>query len=200
MKLHYLISLLLLLTACNKDEETNVDLQSLLTASEIEDLSFLREEEKLAKDVYLYAYSKYGLQIFNNISRSEQTHMDRVLGLLNQYQIKDSASSEQGYFNNVELASIYVSLTNRVDQSLEEALKVGATIEDLDINDLNHFLENTTREDLITVYQNLNCGSQNHIRAFTNQLNSLGNSYEAQYISEEELQDILSQQSGGCGI
>lgn len=200
MKLHYLISLLLLLTACNKDEETNVDLQSLLTASEIEDLSFLREEEKLAKDVYLYAYSKYGLQIFNNISRSEQTHMNRVLGLLNQYQIEDSASSEQGVFNNVELASIYVSLTNRVDQSLEEALKVGATIEDLDINDLNHFLENTTREDLITVYQNLNCGSQNHIRAFTNQLNSLGNSYEAQYISEEELQDILSQQSGGCGI
>ena len=46
-----------------------------LTDEEIEDLRFLREEEKLAHDVYLYAYEKHNIMIFQNISNSEQTHM-----------------------------------------------------------------------------------------------------------------------------
>ena len=170
-----------------------------LTKEEIKDLNYLREEEKLARDVYLYAYEKYQMRIFSNISQSEQTHMNRVLDLLTEYGFSDPASSQQGVFTNPELQSLYNSLTAQVDISLVEALKVGATIEDLDIKDIDDFIANTTKPDLLNVYNNLVCGSKNHMRAFNRQLKNKEVIYEPQYISKEELNLILSGSNGGCG-
>lgn len=170
-----------------------------LSQAEINDLKFLREEEKLARDVYLYSYDKYQLMIFDNISQSEQRHMNSVLNLMNKYGIPDSASTETGVFNNPDLQKLYNSLTKQADISSVEALKAGATIEDLDINDIDNFTANTTKPDLLNVYGNLNCGSKNHIRAFTSQLEINDTTYVPQYISLEEYNVILNSPSGGCG-
>jgi len=170
-----------------------------LSQAEINDLKFLREEEKLARDVYLYSYDKYQLMIFDNISQSEQRHMNSVLNLLNKYGIPDSASTEIGVFNNPDLQKLYTSLTKQADISSVEALKAGATIEDLDINDIDNFTANTTKPDLLNVYGNLNCGSKNHIRAFTRWLENEEVTYTPQYLSIEEYNVILSSSNGGCG-
>jgi len=170
-----------------------------LSQAEINDLKFLREEEKLARDVYLYAYDKYHLKIFNNISQSEQRHMNSVLNLLSKYGIPDSASTEKGVFNNPDLQKLYNSLTKQADISSVEALKAGATIEDLDINDIDDFTANTTKPDLLNVYGILNCGSKNHIRAFTRWLENEDVTYIPQYLSIEEYNVILSSSNGGCG-
>jgi len=170
-----------------------------LSQAEINDLKFLREEEKLAHDVYLYSYDKYQLKIFDNISQSEQRHMNSVLNLLNKYGISDSASTEIGVFNNPDLQKLYNTLTKQVDISSVEALKAGATIEDLDINDIDNFTANTTKPDLLNVYGNLNCGSKNHIRAFTRWLENEEVTYTPQYLSIEEYNVILSSSNGGCG-
>lgn len=170
-----------------------------LTQNEINDLKFLREEEKLARDVYLYSYDKYKVRIFDNISQSEQTHMDRVLYLLNKYGISDPASTKKGVFVNQELQMLYNDLTAQSDISLVQALKVGATIEDLDIKDIDHFTANTTKTDLLNVYGNLVCGSKNHIRAYTRQLDNNEVVYVPQYISLEEYKIILSSSNRGCG-
>nr|WP_315147295.1 DUF2202 domain-containing protein [uncultured Flavobacterium sp.] len=170
-----------------------------LSQAEINDLKFLREEEKLARDVYLYSYDKYQLMIFNNISQSEQRHMNSVLNLMNEYGIPDSASTEIGVFNNPDLQKLYNTLTKQADISSVEALKAGATIEDLDINDIDDFTTNTTKPDLLSVYENLNCGSKNHIRAFTRWLENEEVTYTPQYLSIEEYNVILSSSNGGCG-
>lgn len=170
-----------------------------LSQVEINDLKFLREEEKLARDVYLYSYDKYQLMIFDNISQSEQTHMNRVLNLMNNYGITDSASTEMGVFNNPDLQKLYNNLTKQADISSVEALKVGATIEDLDINDIDDFTANTSKPDLLNVYENLNCGSKNHMRAFTRWLENNEVTYNPQYIAIEEYNVILSSSNGGCG-
>ena len=170
-----------------------------LSQAEINDLKFLREEEKLARDVYLYSYDKYQLMIFDNISQSEQRHMNSALNLLNKYGIPDSASTENGVFNNPALQKLYNSLTKQANISSVEALKAGATIEDLDINDIDNFRANTTKPDLLNVYGNLNCGSKNHIRAFTSQLEINDVTYVPHYISVEEYAIILSSSNGGCG-
>ena len=170
-----------------------------LSQAEINDLKFLREEEKLARDVYLYSYDKYQLMIFDNISQSEQRHMNSVLNLLNKYGIPDSASTEIGVFNNPNLQKLYNSLTKQADISSVEALKAGATIEDLDINDIDNFTANTTKPDLLNVYGNLNCGSKNHIRAFTRWLENEEVTYTPQFISMDEYNVILSSSNGGCG-
>ncbi len=63
----------------------------ILTAAEEEGLLFMREEEKLARDVYLVLFDKWGLRVFENIAESEQRHMDAVLYLLGKYGLDDPA-------------------------------------------------------------------------------------------------------------
>jgi hypothetical protein len=90
-------------------------------------------------------------------------------------------------------------LTTQSTISLVEALKVGATIEDLDINDIDVFIGNTTKSDLLNVYDNLTCGSKNHIRSYTSQLTSNNVTYEPQFISIQYYTTILNESNGGCG-
>ena len=150
------------LTACNKNEVIVP-----LNDQEKSDLIYLREEEKLAKDVYIFSYNKYGQSIFNNISSSEQSHMSSILNLINKYGLTDPvANNAYGVFSNSELQALYNELTAKSDASLNMALEVGANIEDLDINDIKTFKSHTTNADLINVYDKLSCGSKNHMRSY----------------------------------
>jgi hypothetical protein len=186
----------IMLSNCSSDNGNSVLVP--LSEAEISDLKFLREEEKLARDVYLFSYNKYQISIFNSISQSEQKHMTSVLSLLNKYGISDPASAEIGVFVNQDLQTLYNSLTAQSDISSVEALKVGATIEDLDINDIDNFIVNTTKSDLLSVYDNLTCGSKNHIRNYTSQLVINGVVYVPQFISVEFYNIILSQSNTSC--
>jgi hypothetical protein len=181
---------------CSSDNSSAVLVP--LSQAEISDLKFLREEEKLARDVYLFSYNKYQISIFNTISQSEQKHMNSILNLLNKYGIPDPASIEIGVFVNQDLQTLYNNLTIQSDISSLEATKVGATIEDLDINDIDDFIRNTTKSDLLSVYDNLTCGSKNHIRNYTSQLVINGVVYVPQFISVEYYNLILSQSNTGC--
>ena len=49
-----------------------------LTDQEKEDLLFIREDEKLARDIYNIMFAKWGTPIFDRIAISEQRHMDAV--------------------------------------------------------------------------------------------------------------------------
>lgn len=86
---------------------------------------------------------------------------------------------------------MYVSLVEKGQTSLLDALVVGATVEDLDIKDLNNLLKETTNQDIILVYGNLVKGSRNHMRSFNKQITLNGGSYDAQYISQAEADEIL---------
>jgi hypothetical protein len=125
--------------------------------------------------------------------------MNSVLSLLNKYGIPDPSSVQMGIFVNQDLQVLYNNLISQSNISLIEALKVGATIEDLDINDIDDFIINTSKSDLLTVYNNLTCGSKNHIRSFTTELSNNEVSYEPQFISLEEYNSIINTPSGGCG-
>ena len=179
--------------SCKKDSNTN---KLTLSAQEISDLTFLREEEKLAHDVYVYSYQKYNQAIFDNISNSELTHTNSVLSLLNKYGITDPVeNNEVGVFSDSSLQLLYNELTAKSDSSITKALEVGATIEDLDIHDINTFLSHTSNNDLLKVYNNLNCGSRNHLRAFVSQLGS----YTPSFLSQTEYNEILNASHEQCG-
>lgn len=47
-----------------------------LDQQEKDAILYMREEEKLARDVYEFLYAKWNVNTFGNIRRSEQTHMD----------------------------------------------------------------------------------------------------------------------------
>jgi len=59
--------------------------ESQLSESEMQGLILMREEEKLARDVYTTLGEKWDLNIFINIAGSEQTHTDAVKYLLDRY-------------------------------------------------------------------------------------------------------------------
>lgn len=170
-----------------------------INATEINLLKHMREEEKLARDVYINLYNLYGLNVFNNISKSEQMHMDNVLCLLEYYDIDDPASEIQGVYENATLQNLYDTLIIQGSISLTEALKVGATIEDVDIYDLMEFTEETTNSAIISIYDNLTCGSRNHMRAFIKQLSSNGITYTPQFITNDLYNSIISGEHEACG-
>jgi len=164
-----------------------------LSSNEAAELTYLREEEKLARDVYLALYSKWGASIFWNISLSEDRHTNALKLLLDRYGLPDPAENkEAGVFEDPALKELYSYLVAQGETSLSAALRVGATIEDLDYRDLDKALSATDNDDLIIVYRNLQNGTQNHMRAFVGQLEALGESYVAQYMDDVTLEEILS--------
>lgn len=141
-----------------------------LSATEKESLLYMREEEKLARDVYNAFYTRYGLRVFSNITTSEQAHMDAVLTLLNRYGLADPAAAAPGVFNNDDLQALYDDLIDQGNASLTAALQAAALIEETDIADLQDGLGLINHADLRAVYNNLLRASQNHLRAFSRQL------------------------------
>ena len=165
-----------------------------LSEEEINSLVFMREEEKLAHDVYVAMYDLWGLPLFQNIAKSEQTHMDAIKGLLDTYNIPDPAdNSLTGVFQDSDLQSLYDELVDLGAKSLSDALKVGAAIEEIDILDLQESLEFVNNNAVRQVYENLLKGSENHLRAFTNTLEKeTGEVYTPQYLSEDAYDEIVS--------
>jgi hypothetical protein len=166
-------------------------------------LQYMREEEKLAHDVYTALFARWGLPTFQNIAGSEQTHTDAVATLLARYAVVDPAAGlPAGQFANPELQQLYDQLVDEGSQSLAAALRVGAKIEEIDIADLQERLAQTDKADIQNVYQNLLRGSGNHLRAFVSTLQrQTGETYSAQYLPASEYDQLLGSgsQAGGSG-
>ena len=162
-----------------------------LSATEAADLTFQREEEKLARDVYLTLYDQWGAQVFTNISGSEQKHTDTMLKMLVKYNLPDPALPAIGAFTNSALQAKYDELIAKGLKSFVEGLYVGAYIEELDMIDLQHAIDNTKRVDLRTAYQNLLEGSKSHLRAFVSNLAAQGITYTPVLLSRELYDAII---------
>jgi hypothetical protein len=208
------VSLSLLFGACNDGlEEINVsdaqqdvnqlnDLsQVAISDAENNALVFMREEEKLARDVYTYLFDKWNVKVFSNISGSEQTHMNAILALMDNFQIDDPVGANQiGVFENTNLQQLHDDLIALGQADLVGAYKVGAAIEEIDILDLQKELdESIENENIRLVFENLMKGSRNHLRSFVSNLKRIGVDYAPQYMSQEAYDAIInfSSERGG---
>lgn len=160
-------------------------------AAEIAGMVRMREEELLARDVYVTLGDRWGTKVFSNISSAEQTHTDAVKALLERYAIADPAADHiSGTFVDPELQSLYTSLVSDGGRSLVDALTVGATVEEVDLADLA--ARATDTPDIAWVYSNLERGSRNHLRAFVKQLGRNGADYTPSHIEQSEFDSIIS--------
>jgi hypothetical protein len=165
-----------------------------LTQAEIDALTTMREEELLAHDVYIQLYALYKMPIFNNISQSETQHTLAIKTLLLKYDLPDPAIDHvAGVFVNTDLQALYTALVAQGSGSLNAGLTVGATIEDLDINDLhNHIAIDIDNQDIFFVFGNLEKGSRNHLRSFYTLLKKRVITYVPQFISPEYFNQIVT--------
>lgn len=182
-------------------------------------LTFMREEEKLARDVYLTFADMYpDQQVFNQIAtQSEQTHTDTIRDKLENYNLPDPNPGANNLPDSVGLfygeewgwyfAEKFAQLVSIGSKSELDALYVGAFIEELDMHDIAICptvmfeagypspcgLNYTDQNDIRNSYTNLISGSENHLRAFVGQIEAVigvGN-YQAQYLSQKEVDTIL---------
>ncbi len=168
-----------------------------LTDAEVEGILFMREEEKLARDVYLGLGDLWDLRIFQNIAAAEQRHMDEMLGLIDTYGLDDPETmGTVGVFENDDLQTLYNGLMVMGAESVEAALEVGATVEEVDIADLNDYLVKPTVVDIGMVYENLLRGSRNHLRAFVSQLEAGGIDREATVLDPAQYESIVNAETG----
>jgi len=147
-------------------------------------------------------FDQWGHPVFNNISGSEQRHMDSMQSKIDTYGLVAPVTDDTvGVFQNQELGTLYLELIDRGNASLQEAFHVGAYIEELDIADLEEAIDASTHADVTQAYENLERGSRNHLRAFVGQIENLGIVYEAQLMPQEEVDEIVNSatERGGKG-
>lgn len=135
----------------------------------VETLTYMREEERLARDLYAAIAELYdGARPFSRITNSEDHHFDAVGVLLDRYDIDDpSEGLAAGTYAVAELQELYDDLLAQAATSLEAAYDVGITIEEADIDDLGLALAADYPSDVDAVLENLLAGSENHLAAYT---------------------------------
>ncbi|MDC7228482.1 MAG: DUF2202 domain-containing protein [Spirochaetales bacterium] len=164
----------------------------ILNADEKEGLLLMVEEEKLARDVYLNLYETWNVPIFKNIAESEQQHMEAVELMLKAYNVSlPSEIGTPGAYDSAIIQEHYDNLTSAGEESVEAALQVGATIEDLDIADLQNLISDAENDEIKILYQNLMKGSRNHMRSFSSQLAKYNMEYIPTYVDDEYYEKIL---------
>ena len=171
-----------------------------LSEFEVEALIFMREEEKLARDVYLTLYEAWGTPVFSNIAGSEQAHVDTIAYLLESYGLADPAAGKAvGKFENDDLQALYNELVAQGRGSLKAAILAGGAVEEIDIIDLQENLSAVDNAAITQTFENLLRGSINHLNAFVmNYERQTGATYTPQYMSQEAF-DLLVDTTSGPG-
>jgi len=169
----------LLETPVISDEELNLLLE-------------MKEEEKLAHDVYSALYENWGSRIFSNISLAEERHVNAIIRLLQYYGSADTLIGETGVFAIDKFQTLYNDLVATGSVSLEEAFKTGVLIEEMDIKDLTEALKAVSNDNIILVFENLLKASRNHLRAFSREITKLGITYVPTYISQEDFNQFIN--------
>lgn len=180
-----------------------------LTPAETAEAVYMREEEKLARDVYLtlaeHWYPVEGnsavVTVLNNIASSEQAHMESMEDILEKYGIPDPVDEAEtrGVFVNPDLATLYSQLVARGELTSLDALLVGGLIEETDMRDIKYSIEITKARDIVNVYESLLCGSRNHLRSFAGQIVRTQGSYVAQVLPQAEVDAIVNSPMERCG-
>ena len=180
-------------------------------------LVFMREEEKLARDVYLALGTMYpDSVIFGKIDDSEQRHTTSVKAMIENYGHEDPNTNDNiGVYTGEDygwyFTEKYNQLVARASISELEALFVGAFIEELDMMDINQcpkvIVETdnginevtecgkiyTDNSDIVRLYDSLLDGSDSHLEGYVKNIEKhIGEgNYQAQVLSQEQVDEIL---------
>jgi len=136
------------------------------------DLSFSRDEERMARDLYTLFGQTYDAAIFDRIAASEQQHFDTVGTLLTTYAVADPAAGRlAGTYASADVQKLYDQWKAQGLTSVQDAYAAGVALEHTDIADLRKLLARNSDSDVHRVFSHLLAASQQHLAAFTNAVN-----------------------------
>lgn len=162
-----------------------------LTDADRAGLLYLRESEKLSRDVSMAMYDAWALPVFSSVGDAEQTHFDAVALLLQRYDLADPADgNEPGVFQDETLQAHFDQLVEQGAASSTAGLSAGAAVAELSITDLRTHA--TDAPDIALVLENLELASRNHLRVFVEALAASGVAYTPAYLSQAEFDAIVA--------
>lgn len=179
----------------------SVHLDSIINNTPVEELSNdeinailqMREEEKLARDVYDVAGSLWTGNIFANISGAESKHMTAVWALIEKYDLQDPITTDvAGQFSSSAIQAAYDAILPDFQASKQSAILKGSYVEEMDIYDLRELKKLVDNTDILLIFDNLERGSRNHLRGFYEQQQILGVTYTPQFITQAEYDQIVN--------
>lgn len=181
------------LPGCRSKNTTSTSTAGVTQDEASQGVKYIYEVEKVARDVYLYFYDKWGTPVQNVVSNSEQNHMDIMKEIIDQYSLGDPAKGNgYGKFSNSDLQQLYNDLIKRGSSSEVDALSTSAMIEEFDILEIRKLTTNLTKNDFISAYDKLMTGSENHLEIFTTKLKEKGVAYKPQYLSQQDYDKIIA--------
>ncbi|MDU0315341.1 DUF2202 domain-containing protein [Phycicoccus sp. M110.8] len=134
-------------------------------------LTQLREEERMARDLYTRLASSSGEQLFVRIATAEQRHLDSVEALMRGRGMDPAAAgTSAGTYAVPALQAAYDRWLARGTASDQAAYAVGVELEKRDIADLRS-LAVPTGDSAYRVVSALLAGSEHHLTAFTKAVN-----------------------------
>ncbi|HHH19666.1 MAG TPA: DUF2202 domain-containing protein [Campylobacterales bacterium] len=166
--------------------------ESSTLSQELKDsITYMYNEEKLAKDVYLDVYEVQKVQqLYNIATKSEVLHQEAVNELAKKYDLNITLypeteapydisveAYESGKYSVAHIQELYDMLYDKGIQSTQDALEVGCIVEVTDIDDLDTYIEQATASnasDVLEVFNFLRDGSYNHYWAFDKGLKNMG--------------------------
>jgi hypothetical protein len=171
---------------------------SNLTKDEILEIKHMREEEKLARDVYRTLSKTTNSRVFNNIPVSEQKHMDVFYQLIVRYNLEDPVKDETkiGIYTDKSFTKLYNDLIKKGQKSDRDAYEVGAMVEDINMFNLIKYGKKTDKADLKLAYSTLLTQSKNHMTAFIKNLKKEGGTFKPTYLSQKQFEDSILNKRG----
>ena len=176
-----------------------------LSEEETKGILLMLEDEKLARDVYLAMDGKWNSTICSHISNSEQRHFDEMKSLAKQFSLtipSPISNEERGKFQDEKLQQAYDEMVEIGNMSLENALRIGVNVEELDIQDLTEAMEQTKYEDILRVYAQLKQASEKYLQSFTKNIKKEGEEYMPVILSQKDFDAIINTKAscqGGKG-
>ena len=154
-----------------------------LSSAEVATLIYLREEGKLARDIFVSMYRNWGSETFSNSAFSKQIHMDAMKEMLDAYKLPDPIQSHAGVFINPDLKARYDQLLTSGLRSYIDSLYVGATIEENNSLTIRGAIKESTHTDLTKSYRALLDESKKNLDVYIKLLASKGVGYTPRFVS-----------------
>ena len=194
MKLLYSFLLSFLLISCSLMQSKSVRNANLLNEKEITTITQLIGKEKIAKDVYENFYQQYKNNLFGNIAKRKQKHIDIWKNILAKQNI--SVDENDAVAETENLKNQFIS------EGIDEisALRTALKIEELNLNDIYTVRRNSSKSAIREAANGVECGTKNHLFVFYRALKEKHENYTHQYISGKKFNNIVNGAVTSCGL
>lgn len=194
MKLLYSFLLSFLLVSCSLMQPKSLRNANLLNEKEITTITQLIGKEKIAKDVYENFYQQYKNNLFGNIAKRKQKHIDIWKNILAKQNI--SVDENDAVAETENLKDQFIS------EGIDEisALKTALKIEELNLNDIYTVRRNSIKSAIREAANGVECGTKNHLFVFYRALKEKHENYTHQYISGKKFNNIVNGAVTSCGL